>query len=281
MVWTLPGDGPLTDWDAAYDNAAHVPDSAAYGPRWQAEAAAFREALGPRARTELPYGPGARQRFDLFLPETEPRGLFVFVHGGYWRARHRSDWSHLAAGPLAHGWAVAMPGYTLCPAATLPDIRAEIAAAIARAAEEVAGPILLSGHSAGGHLVTRAICTDAAPGPVRRVAGVASISGLHDLRPLLRTSMVNDLRLDAETARAESPALLTPVPGIPVLAWVGASELAEFRRQAALIANAWYGLGVDMRLAESPGDHHFSVIEPLADPGSDLVAAILGMAGEG
>lgn len=280
MAWQHPGKPPPTDWTAAYDNAAHVADSAAYGPRWEADAAAFRDALGERARIGLPYGGGARQMLDLFLPEGTPRGLVVFIHGGYWRARSRSDWSHLSAGLLAHGWAVAMPGYTLCPAATLPDIRDEIVAAVARAAELVAGPILLTGHSAGGQLATRAICTDAGLRPLDRVAGVVSISGLHDLRPLLRTAMANDLRLDPVTARAESPALLTPAPGIPVAAWVGGAELPEFRRQAALLANAWFGLGVATALAEDPGANHFTVIAPLADPGSPLVAAIRGPVGE-
>jgi arylformamidase len=63
----------------------------------------------------LSYGPGDRHAMDLFLPEGAPKGLVVFVHGGYWKAFDKSVWSHLAAGPLAHGFAVAMPSYTLCP----------------------------------------------------------------------------------------------------------------------------------------------------------------------
>ena len=42
-----------------------------------------------------------RERFVLFLPEVMAVGLMVFVHGGYWRAFDKSDWSHLAAGALA------------------------------------------------------------------------------------------------------------------------------------------------------------------------------------
>ena len=71
----------LTD---AYENGKYIPDAASYPPRWAVEAAAFRDALGARAQLDLAYESEARQRFDLFLPETAPVGLVVFIHGGYW-----------------------------------------------------------------------------------------------------------------------------------------------------------------------------------------------------
>ncbi|HEU0223616.1 MAG TPA: alpha/beta hydrolase [Paracoccaceae bacterium] len=265
----------IEDWDDAYDNSGHIPGAEAYGPKWQAEAASFRAALGRRAELDIAYGGGARQRLDLFRPEGAPRGLVVFIHGGYWRSRDKSDWSHLAWGPLARGWAVAIPAYSLCPNATLPDIRREIARAVAHAAGRVPGPIRLTGHSAGGQLATRLLCDDLDLPFADRIARIVSISGVHDLRPLLRTAMAPVLRLDEVTATAESPALRRPCTGIPVTAWVGAAERPEFRRQAALIANIWWGLGVETTLVESPGEHHFSVVEALAEPMSPLVMALL------
>lgn len=268
----------ITDWDDAYDNSGHVPGSAEFGPKWEAAAAAFRAALGTRAETDIPYGPAPRQRYDLFHPEGSPRGLVVFVHGGYWRARARSDWSHLAEGPLARGWAVAMPGYTLCPEATIPDIRDEVARAVTAAAGRIAGPIRLAGHSAGGHLVTRLLCTDVALPVTPRIVRTVSISGVHDLRPLLRTRMNADLRLDMETATAESPALLVPRPGTSLVAWVGSEERPEFLRQAALLANVWTGLGAEVRPVTARGLNHFTVVEDLARPRGPLVTALLGQA---
>ncbi|MBM3648677.1 MAG: alpha/beta hydrolase, partial [Alphaproteobacteria bacterium] len=109
----------LVDWDDAYANVTHIPGAERFPPAWSAAATAFRERLGAsgRARLDLGYGAAPRQRLDLFLPATEPIGLIVFVHGGYWRAFDRSSWSHLAAGATERGWAVAMPSYTLCPEA--------------------------------------------------------------------------------------------------------------------------------------------------------------------
>lgn len=269
----------ISDWSDAYANRAHIPDGDGYPPRWAEAAAAFRAGLAAdRRREDIAYGAHPRERWDLFLPEGAPAGLLVFVHGGYWRLFDRSLWSHLAAGPLARGWAVAMPSYPLAPEVRITAITRSVAAAVAAAAGEVTGPIVLSGHSAGGHLVTRQVCMDGPlPKPVLgRVARVVSISGVHDLRPLLWTDINEDLRLDAAEAAAESPALLRPVPATRVHAWVGDAERPEFVRQTTLLANIWTGLGAEMAQTIEPGRHHFDVIDGLATPGSPLLAAAIG-----
>ncbi|MEL6794674.1 MAG: alpha/beta hydrolase, partial [Pseudomonadota bacterium] len=112
----------INDWDDAYANGAHIEGAADYPPRWVAAAAAFRNGLGPRAEIDVAYGAGGRNRLDLFRPEGAAKGLIAFIHGGYWRAFDKSYWSHLAAGPLARGWAVALPSYTLAPAARISEI---------------------------------------------------------------------------------------------------------------------------------------------------------------
>ena len=269
----------IADWDDAYNNAGHIPDGAAWPDRWAAAAGAFRATLAPdRYRGALAYGPHPRERADLFLPETRPAGLFVFVHGGYWMRFDRSVWSHLAAGPLARGWAVAMPSYPLAPEARVAAITRSTRAAIEAAAAAIPGPVVLAGHSAGGHLVARQVCADTglAPATLRRIRRVVAISGLHDLRPLMATKLNATLRLDPAEAAAESPALLAPLPGARVTAWVGAAERPEFIRQTALLANIWTGLGAEMGEVIAPERHHFDVIEALADPGSDLVEAVVG-----
>lgn len=268
----------ITDWDDAYANSAHIPGAGDYPPRWARAAEAFRAGLGPRARLDLPYGEKSRNRYDLFFPELQPRGLVVFVHGGYWRAFDKSTWSWLAAGPLAHGWAVAMPSYTLAPDATIAEITMEIGAAIGVAAQEIEGPIRLAGHSAGGHLVTRMNCWNAPlwDWAAARIERTVSISGVHDLRPLIRTAMNEDLRLDWATAAAESPALIVPREGARVICWVGAAERPEFVRQNALLANVWHGLGARMSAVETEGEHHFDVIDGMSYPGGALATALCG-----
>jgi len=261
----------MTDLDDAYANVPNIPGGAQYPARWTVAAEAFRARHAARTELGLPYGESARQALDLFHPEGTARGLVVFVHGGYWLRFDRSFWSHLAAGPLARGWAVAMPSYDLCPEVRIRDITRQIARAVTMAADRVTGPIALAGHSAGGHLVARM----AVPGvlPVEsaaRLSHVLPISPVSDLRPLLRTSMNEQFGLDKAAAEAESPVLMRPLP-VPVSVLVGGDELTAFLDQARWLAQAW---GAPLEIAK--GKHHFDVIEALADPDRAVVARLTG-----
>ena len=252
-----------TDTDRAYANGAFIAGAEAYVPRWQAQAAAFR--AGARARLGLGYGPGARQRFDLFLPPGVPRGVMVFVHGGYWMAFDRADWSHLAAGAVARGWACAVPSYTLAPEARIRVMTQEIAAAVRAVAALVPGPVVVTGHSAGGHLAARMACVG---GP--EVARVVPISPLADLRPLRATQMNATLRLDVAEAEAESPALLRPRDGVQAHVWVGGQERPAFLWQARVLSEEWA-----CAWTVEAGRHHFDVVDGLRDADSALMGACL------
>jgi acetyl esterase/lipase len=256
------------DWDDAYSNAAHIPGGEEFPPRWAAHAAAYR-AAAKGAEIDLAYGGHPREVMDIIHPEGEARGLAVFVHGGYWMAFDKSSWSHLAEGARRRGWAVAVPSYVLAPEARISEMTGQIARAIGFAAARIPGPIRLSGHSAGGHLVSRMVCEGGQldDRTAARIERVVSISGLHDLRPLLRTAMNATLGLTEAEARAESAALSAPRPGARITAWVGAAERPEFLRQSELLAEAW---GDAAKLVVDPERHHFDVIDGLADPESAL-----------
>ncbi|WP_425057126.1 alpha/beta hydrolase [Rhodovulum bhavnagarense] len=260
------------DWDDAYANAAHIPGAADYPSRWAEAAAAFR--AGAFGECDLPYGHHPRQRFDLFMPPGAPAGLAVFVHGGYWLRFDKSFWSHLAAGPLARGWAVALPSYRLAPEVGIACITHDIAQALGVMARLLPrGPIVLAGHSAGGHLVARMICKDIhLPETVAaRIARVVPVSPLSDLRPLMRTQMNTALGLDEPEARAQSPVCHTPRPDVPVVIWVGGAERPAFLDQARWLAAAWPGAALSIDAAR----HHFDVIEGFARPDSPLTGALL------
>lgn len=269
----------ITDWDDAYANAPNIPRGEEWPQRWADLSGPFRarmEAAG-RAKFALSYGERSRNLFDLFLPEGTPKGLVVFIHGGFWLKLDGTIFSHLAEGSMAHGFAVAMPSYTLCPDIRISGIVKEIGAAVEAAAALVDGPIHLTGHSAGGHLATRMICTNSPLGEETRgrIANVVSISGVHDLRPLLNTKMNAGLHLDAAEARAESPVLLEPMSGAKLCCWVGAGERSEFIRQNALLANVWTGLAATTMTVEEPDRHHFNVVDGLADPEHALTRTLL------
>ena len=267
------------NWDDAYTNGGNIAGGDRWPAAWEAPAREFRDRLSGlgRAKLGIAYGERPRNQFDLFLPEGTPAGLVVFVHGGYWMALDNSYWSHLAGGAVERGYAVAMPSYTLCPDVRISDIVAQIGAAIDKAAQLVEGPIMLTGHSAGGHLVSRMISatTPLAPALRARIRNVVSISGVHDLRPLMLTAMNQTLCIDEAEALRESPVLLRPMDGARITCWVGGGERAEFLRQNALLANIWTGLGAATCAVVEPDRHHFNVIDGLADPHHPLMSALL------
>ena len=258
----------MAELDVAYANGDFIADAQSFPPRWAAQAAAFRaeRVSAGRAELDVPYGRSERQRYDLFLPESAPSGVMVFVHGGYWLRFDKSSWSHLAAGAVARGWAVAMPSYDLCPEVRIADITRQVCVAIAAVAAHVNGPMTLAGHSAGGHLVARMLAPDMLPEDVRaRITHVVPISPLSDLRPLLRTSMNDAFAMDAAQAGAESP-IAQPAPEVPVTVLVGAHERPAFLDQAGWLGAAW---GCETILA--PERHHFDVIDCLADAESGIL----------
>ena len=132
----------ITDWDAAYANSALEPDAPAIFMRWAEQAAGFRAQAD--MRRDVPYGRHPRERLDLFAPQGSPKGLMVYLHGGYWRAFDKDASSHLAQGMLAKGWAVAIPSYPLCPEFRIAEIGHAVAQAITHAAGAVGGPIVAS-----------------------------------------------------------------------------------------------------------------------------------------
>ncbi len=147
----------------------------------------------------------------------------------------------------------------------------QIARAIEAAAKCIQGPIVLAGHSAGGHLVARMRCSDVALDVADRVQRIMPISPLSDLRPLLQTKMNETLCMDMAEAVAESPLLCKDLRNIPTHVWVGANERPAFLDQARWLADGW----PDTQLTIAPNRHHFDVIDDLAEPDSEMVKALL------
>ena len=269
----------IDDWDDAYANADHIPGAEDYLKRWPIDAKRFRKNLAKqnRAQLDIVYGKKPRNHLDLFLPQARPKGLIVFVHGGYWYRFDKHFFSHFAKGALYSGWAVAMPSYTLCPDIKVAGITKEVGKAISHAARLVKGPLRLVRHSAGGHLVARMV-SNSSPlsGAVQKnIERAMVISPVSDLRPLCALKLNQTFRLTQKEAAAESPALLSPLPNTKITCWVGATERSEFIRQNALLANIWHGLGAHVTLIEEPDRHHFNVIDGLGNANSAMMKKLL------
>jgi arylformamidase len=272
------------DYEVEYNNRARVPENPELMAGWARDAAAYREQRAPR---RIAYGPGPRHVIDLFAAEGQNKAqsdapLVVFIHGGYWQALDGSWFSHMARGLNAHGIGVAVPTYDLCPQVSVADIIMQMREAM-RELAELSGRLIVSGHSAGGHLAACMLATDwkayDASLPSDLVRAAYAISGLFDLLPLVPTSINKALDLDEASARAASPLFWQPPTHGSLDAVVGEAESAEYHRQSRSIVGAWGEAGIATQFGTVPAANHFTAIAPLADPASPMTLRLKELAG--
>jgi arylformamidase len=219
---------------------------------------------------------------DLFPADGSDRTL-IFIHGGYWRSLDRRYFSWLAASWVAAGVGVALPSYRLCPSVRIEEIVDDILAAtnwlVANGASQGMGMerVVVSGHSAGGHLTGALFAAPRASlrfDPERIVGGVP-ISGLFDFEPLPLFSGNADFHLDPASVKRLNLYDRNPTIGAPLVVAVGGSESSEFKRQSRVIADAWQGQ-VRSHLV-LPDLNHFSVVDAFAERGNPLYESTLAL----
>ncbi|GAA4331240.1 alpha/beta hydrolase [Pigmentiphaga soli] len=268
-----------------YNNLARIPDHPAIMARWRDDAALARRTQS--CQLGLPYGDGAGESLDFFPPRRPGAPLLVFIHGGYWRALGKADFSWVAPALVARGAAVAVVDYGLAPATPIEEIARQMLRAHAwlyRHAGELGvdrGRIIAGGHSAGGHMTAMMLSArwrEWEPDlPETVVAGGLALSGLYDLEPVAKAAFLADLEWDRAPVDRLSPALFPPPGRLPLVAAVGGDETAEFQRQNALIGRCWPDNVV--RTVTVPGCHHLALCDELANPRSEVFEAALELLG--
>jgi arylformamidase len=263
--------------DAAYNNGAAV------GPVKRERYAAERTRRSDLFRTQHPgwrsvsYGAAPRHRLDVHACDVAGAPTLVFIHGGYWQSNDKEPMAFVGAGLLPAGFHFVNVEYTLAPAARLDAIVAEVRAAVTwtidHAKEWNGDParVFVSGNSAGGHLTAMAMSDP-------RVAGGVAISGLFDLEPIRLSYLNEKLRLDEAEAERNSPIHHLPARSGPLVVTVGLDELPELIRQSEEFAAAWQKRGLPGRYLPLPGHDHFSIVDELATPDGQLVAALKELA---
>lgn len=265
-------DLPQSERDAAYNNAAATTGRDAIVAKRDADGLAYR-AANP-AHLDIPYGPGERNKWDLY-PASEPGApCMVFIHGGFWQYNSRENFAAVATGARAHGWSVAMPGYTLAPAISLSGIIGELHTALDWLAANgkthgITGKIVLTGWSAGGHLVATAMDHPSV------VAGMA-VSGIYEVAPLQSTYINELLKLSDADMFAGSPIRQPPSRKELILAY-GTKELPEMGRQTRSYHTYRSEHHCPGALIPVAGADHFRILPEMQEPGGVLVKAMMGL----
>jgi arylformamidase len=270
--------------ERGYNNRAAVPEHPYWLDQFATRSRDAVAALSPLR--DLRYGSGPKETLDLFVPASPARGTLLFIHGGYWRGLDKAEHSFVAPAFVAAGYAVAVVNYDLCPDVTIATIVEQCRRAVAWVARDgprhgAPAPLAIAGHSAGGHLVAMMIATDWRERgfDVAPFVGGVTLSGVHDLEPLVMFAHNVDFRLDEDSARAVSPIHFSPRAGVPLVIAVGADETSEFLRQSRLLWDAW----TEHRRPQQAGPmaiaerHHFNVVLDYMDPASALTRATLAL----
>lgn len=251
--------------DAAYDNNAAVKNSAALIAERNEASATLRASR--KSVLDLPYGDRERTRIDLYPAADAAAPCLVFLHGGYWQRNSRDVFAMLVEGVAAHGWSVAIPGYSLAPDVSLTEIVTEISQALDWLAKNgdahgISGPIVLAGWSAGAQLVAMAL------GHPRVSAGLA-ISGVYDLAPIRDTGLNNALKLTDEEIAKLSPLRLPVVHKRLDIAY-GTNELPALVCDAIQFHEMRAAANAPGQLFPIEGADHFSILGELRRPDGAL-----------
>jgi arylformamidase len=266
--------------DAEYDPERSAGSRVPYVQWYTRESELARQRLV--CRRDVKYGAQASETFDVFPSARPDSPVLVFIHGGYWRALSRNEFSFVAQGFVPHNFTVVVIDYSLCPAVSIDRISAQSRAALRQIADSAAEfngdprRVFVCGHSAGaqqvGMLLAAPVPGNSAP-PLR---GGIAISGLFDIRPLQNSWLQPVLQLDDDLARRESPLCQIPARSVPLLLSVGGCETGAFHAQSANFQVAWRKAGLEVETHDQPGLNHFEAVYGLGNPDGSLSAAIRG-----
>jgi len=275
-AWAALDTSAMANGFEDYDIDSRTPNASGVLAEFQRRSEEARAKLGS-SLTTVSYGNDPLAVADVFTPEQAPvRGSIVFIHGGYWKGKGRPNRAFLAPAWIDAGVQWINLGYPVAPDMPLPEIARHIGGALRSIAdgtppfELIQGPIVLTGNSAGAHLVANALAHDMPVQTKKRIIGCLLLSGLYDLRPLLDTPANEWMRLDDEQAFRLSPLCHSP-PKLraPMVVSVGADEPDAFIAQSRAYAQSMLGYA-DIDYLEAPGLNHMTMIGALGGPAEPM-----------
>lgn len=273
--------------DAQYDPSLRV-DAPAQLRHYVDRAAQARRQL--RSLLDVPYGPTRAETLDIFPADRADAPVFVFLHGGYWRALSSKDFSGVALGLQPLGITTVVVDYALCPQVGLDEIVRQARAAVAWVLRRIGeaggdpGRVAIGGHSAGAQLAAMCLQT-----PWQRDYGLAQdplcaallVSGVYELEPLRWSWLQPLLQLDDGVVARNSPLRNVRHCATPVWTAWGEAETEEFARQSQAWHAAWAAAGNFGMLSPLPDAHHYDAIHGFEQPDSALCRWLVDRLGDG
>lgn len=235
------------------------------------------------SQLDASYGPDPNARYDLFLPTTHPQSLLLFVHGGFWFSRDKSDFSFMAKAHVELGSAVGILTYPKCPHIALPDLMDLMSGGLNRLVQDLQSRFALEssqtaliGHSAGAHLVANAILHSSESAHIADYVGLCVLaSGIYDTDLVCEMELNRFIGLDrnetAITSLAKRPIELKYPGRCKFVSITGGREPVCWQKQVdAYMDRLVSEKALSVQAEVLAGHDHFTLLEVLSNPSSEV-----------
>jgi acetyl esterase/lipase len=225
---------------------------------------------------DVAYGPGPRQRMDIYRPARAARPLpvVVFFYGGAWQEGAREDYRFVAASLARTGIVVAVPDYRLYPEVRYPSFIEDGALAVAEtrrlAADHGGDPdrLFVAGHSAGAYIaVMLAIVPDylGAVGLARgALAGAVGLAGPYDFLPIIGEDIKLVFGSANDDLRRTQPIFHVDGHNAPLLLLHGDRDVTCYPRNSLALAARVTASGGRATARTYPGVGHIGIVAGFA-----------------
>ncbi len=235
--------------------------------------------------SDIRYGSEDRQTMDLFPAEDPNAPFMLFIHGGYWQAMVKENFSFVAETFVKAGISVGLVSYRLCPNVRVMDCIQDVVKCVSKL------PVLLekeglnpksysvSGHSAGGNMTGWVVGSALQTGSdLPNMATGIGISGIYEVWPLVPTTVNGQLGMDMEEARACSPAVQNwNWSKANMILTSGGDESPDLLRQQSDFKDKIVADGGKAVECNAAGRHHFDVLYDFCDPEHELFKKSLAL----
>jgi acetyl esterase/lipase len=254
----------------------------------------------PLAGIRIPYGPAPEQFGDLRLPDGPgPHPIVVVVHGGWWRSVYNLEYSgHLAAAFAADGFASWNIEYRRVgsPNGGYPNLLHDVSAAVAKLVDIAPEydldltRIVVTGHSAGGHLAGWLAAKQTHPeldvfGKTPPLIGTVPVAGALDLPRTSELRVADSMGIPVHDFLGGTPsdvpeiyALLDPAGllpvGMPIIAVHGTDDANVPLELSRIYVERAKAAGDAATLAVLEGVDHFEPFNPATPAGAVVRAAV-------
>ena len=238
-----------------------------------------------RKSLDIGYGNSFGEKVDIFPAGHSNAPVFVFIHGGYFKAFDKRQYSYIAKPFVSAGCTVALINYDLAPKVSVKEIIDQNIKAFIWIYENISrwngNPenIVICGHSVGAFLVAKILEFDWEQKVRQSIAGAALLSGLYDLSKLKQSYLNESLQLSDDDVTNLSP-IFGHISDFPhAIVAVGEDETEEFIEQSKRYSKKLQDAKSSHEYMLLENKNHYTILRMLRSRNNDLVKRILGMCG--